>query len=290
MITTSNIELSMLDTVDGIRKDYQHNSSSHAFASLFVWQENMKLTIRLEEDFFAVKYGLRGDNAWFFPCGNPDKIIAFIQELMATGTFTLFYTCKEDVAFLEEHFQDVFTIVPNESDFEYLYDIKEEVELKGKKFARLRNDLNRLYRNHQVHTEIIDDHNLSLAMSICAKCSTNERFSETGISDTYAKNCLLQHYKELQGLGIITFIDDVPSAITMGFPLDDTTFDIGLSVQMDRVSGLLVYARTELMKLVQDRYTILNAEEDLGIEGLKIMKNIMRPIGFVEMYEVNFSE
>ncbi len=290
MITTSNIELSMLDTVDGIRKAYQHNSSSHAFASLFVWQENMKLTIRLEEDFFAVKYGLRGDNAWFFPCGNPDKIIAFIQELMATGTFTLFYTRKEDVAFLEEHFQDVFTIVPNESDFEYLYDIKEEVELKGKKFARLRNDLNRLYRNHQVHTEIIDDHNLSLAMSICAKCSTNERFSETGISDTYAKNCLLQHYKELQGLGIITFIDDVPSAITMGFPLDDTTFDIGLSVQMDRVSGLLVYARTELMKLVQDRYTILNAEEDLGIEGLKIMKNIMRPIGFVEMYEVNFSE
>ncbi len=289
MITT-NIELSMLDTVDGIRKVYQHNSSSHAFASLFIWQENMKLTIRLEEDFFAVKYGLRGDNTWFFPCGNPDKIIAFIQELMATGTFTLSYTCKEDVAFLEEHFPDVFNIVPNESDFEYLYNMKEEVELKGKKFARLRNDLNRLYRNHQVHTEIIDDHNLSLAMSICAKCSAKERFSETGISDTYAKNCLLQHYKELQGLGIITFLDDVPSAITMGFPLDDTTFDIGLSVQMDRVSGLLVYARTELMKLVQDRYTILNAEEDLGIEGLKIMKKIMRPIGFVEMYEVNFGE
>lgn len=288
MIT--EIDLGMRHSVDGIRNQYQHHSSSHAFASLYVWRKDMDLSIILEEDFFAVKYGLKGDNAWFFPCGNPEKIILFIQNLLTQNKFTLSFIRQEDVEFLQTHFPNVFDITAVEADYEYLYDTKEEVELKGKKFARLRNDLNRLLRLHEVDSVVIDDDNLSLAISVCEKCSTRERFTPSGLSDAYAKRQLLNHYKELNALGILTYLNGVPSAVTMGFPLDDTMFDICLSEQTERVSGLLVYARTELMKLVQDRYPIINAEEDLGLEGLKLMKNIMRPIGFIEMYEVNFSE
>ncbi len=287
---TTDINLSMRHTVDAIRKQYQHHSSSHAFASLYVWRKDMDLSIVLEEDFFAVKYGLKSDNAWFFPCGNPEKIIEFIQGLLTQDRFTLSFIRQDDIALLQAHFPNVFDITANEADYEYLYNTKEEVELKGKKFARLRNDLNRLLRHHQVDSVVIDDDNLSLAMSVCDKCSTRERVNPSGISDTYAKKQLLSHYKELNALGVLTYLNGIPSAVTMGFPLDDTMFDICLSEQTERVSGLLVYARTELMKLVQDHYPIMNAEEDLGLEGLKLMKNIMRPIGFIEMYEVNFSE
>ncbi len=77
-IHTQPITLNCADSVEGLRKKYKHMLSSHAFDSLYLWREQMALSLSLEEDLFSVRYGIGGENAWFFPCGNETSVRRFL--------------------------------------------------------------------------------------------------------------------------------------------------------------------------------------------------------------------
>ena len=51
------------------------------------------------------------------------------------------------------------------------------------------------------------------------------------------------------------------------------------------MAGLSAYARGELLRILPDRYTCINAEEDLGLDGLRNLKQNMRPTGMNRMFE-----
>ena len=59
-IRTMPLTLSMKDTIEGIRYENGHITASHAFASLFMWQKEMGLSVYLEENLFAVKCRMQG--------------------------------------------------------------------------------------------------------------------------------------------------------------------------------------------------------------------------------------
>ncbi|MBR3105724.1 MAG: hypothetical protein IKH30_00915 [Clostridia bacterium] len=50
MIATEKITFAQKHRIDSIRAAFSHPSESHSFASLFLWQQDMGLTIRLEEE------------------------------------------------------------------------------------------------------------------------------------------------------------------------------------------------------------------------------------------------
>ncbi len=72
-IQTLPIDLSQKAMVEKIRESCANDLSANTFNSLYLWRFQMGLSIYAENDFFAVKCKERGDNAWFFPCGNEEK-------------------------------------------------------------------------------------------------------------------------------------------------------------------------------------------------------------------------
>lgn len=289
-VETVDIELEMMEKIEKIRKSVGNNNSSHAFASLFIWKKEMELSILLEDDFFAVKYGLKGENSWFFPCGNIEEIMKFIECFSKKSNFKIYFISNDDKKIIENNFPNKFNILPEKGDFEYLYDIKEQVNLVGRKFTKLKNDLNKLHHNHTVRYEIISDDNIDIVRKICEESSTHEEFNHDGISNTNSKMVIVENYKELKAHGVLVYMDDIPFSASIGYALDDDIFDFSLTVQLDRVSGMMIYSRTALMETIQNDYEILNAEEDLDLEGIRLMKNKMRPIGFVEMFGAEYIE
>ena len=73
--------------IERFRVNYGHVLSSHAFASLFLWKEQMKLQIVPEDDAFFVKTGLQGSDVWFFPCGQKRDTLEFIEQHMDNPSF-----------------------------------------------------------------------------------------------------------------------------------------------------------------------------------------------------------
>ena len=79
------IRLDDKEKICEIRRRYGHETSSHCFQSLYIWKDDMKLSVCIEDDLFAVKSGLERDNEWFFPCGDPEKIGTFLKQLDREG-------------------------------------------------------------------------------------------------------------------------------------------------------------------------------------------------------------
>ena len=71
------IQLEDRPIIDEIRAKTGHTLSAHAFTSLYLWQNALKLSVCLEGDAFFIRFLLRGENAWFYPCGSEEAQIRF---------------------------------------------------------------------------------------------------------------------------------------------------------------------------------------------------------------------
>ena len=76
------IDWPLRQRVEDLRRACGNETSAHAFSSLYLWKAEMGLSLLVREDLFAVRFGMRGANSWFFPCGAPAAVRAFAEERM----------------------------------------------------------------------------------------------------------------------------------------------------------------------------------------------------------------
>lgn len=285
MIQLKELELSMQAQVERIRNTYEHKAASHAFASLYIWREEMGLRIHMEEHIFILKIGLRGAHAWFYPCGEPEQVKKLISEILKEDKQAEFYYMREqDAAFLEQEFPGRFLIRECESDSEYLYDRWQQQELKGKKFSGQRNHINRIRADYELRAEKLDEGNLQEALEV-NRFWERRSLEEAGLKDEQAGSFLLKNFGSLEASGVLVRVNGRPYAIAAGYPLCEDTFDLALIKQVECLTGLSVYTRNQLIRQLPEQYKWINAEEDLGVEGLRTMKKQMKPIGLLKMYQ-----
>lgn len=263
---------------------FHHTAASHAFASLYIWQEDMGLSIHLEDELFVVKCRWRGENAWFFPCGEERLVRHAVKELLVEKDLLLCYLREEDAVFLEREFPGRFQVMEKKSDHEYLYDRAEQASLKGGRFVRLRNDIHRVERLHTLSWEPLCSENAGDALIISRAWQRQSDNSE-GLADLAASERLLLEWDALDVRGVVASVDGEPYAVVAGYPLTSNCFDFSLSKGKSPLSGLSVYTRHALTCSLPEVYTQINAEEDLGIDGLRTMKRLMRPVGQIKQYE-----
>lgn len=273
--------------IQNIRMKYQHTLSSHAFQSLYLWQDTMGLSIICDSDFFAVKCELNGINSWFFPCGNQKKSYDFIKLHMAEPSFTLCYLRDEDVSWLNEYFPNVWTYEHAEDSDEYICNIKEYLEMSGRRFAEIRRKICKLEKTHRLGTEIITDKNRQDAFSVLYDWNTAAHtVSKKNLTDELVAETALSHMDFLNISGVIVYADEKPAAVFAGFPLSDDTIDVLIGkCTPDAPKGFVYYSLREYLKLCCGDYIYCNHEEDLGIEGIRQIKNSLCPIRKTRLWE-----
>lgn len=276
-IQLRNIEFSDKEKIDTIRKKYGHTTSSHAFQSLFIWKDDMQLQIHIEDDFFVAKSALEHDNEWFFPCGSKEKIKSFLDSKSGEDLI-LRYMRESDVALLEELFPGRYEVEECPGDDEYIYSTPEQIELKGKKLRTVRNHISRVKRDHELRYEPFTEENMPLVMKVC-DAWVRKSTENSSLQDMTASDLLMNYRDELDVMGVLVWVDEEPYAVVAGFPLSEDIFDMAMAKQVDTLSGLTTFAKYAMYTTLPEQYTIVNAEEDLGISGLRTLKQQMGPIG-----------
>ena len=79
-VDTQKIDFSHKEIIEKIRSEYGHTLSSHSFASLYLWQHAMGLSLICDKDFFAVQCGGENSKKWFFPETNKKRIALFPRK------------------------------------------------------------------------------------------------------------------------------------------------------------------------------------------------------------------
>ena len=284
-IETTQLELGLKQKIDGLRRRYGHETASHSFAQLYLWRRELGLTAYLQEELFAVRSTRYGENAWLFPVGDAEAKTVLLGQLLTLPELRLSALREQDCAFLEERFPGAFTIEPTPDESEYLYDRAEQIELSGKRFAGIRNHLRRVAGEHALRTETLSEQNREAALEITEDWERrrHER-GEFGIRDDGIPTEMLSLTSELETTGVLIYVDEEPYAVCAGYPLSDTVYDLAMAKQKDNLPGLSYHAKREFYLSLPEQYRIINAEEDLGIEGLRTMKHQMRPSGMVELF------
>ncbi len=276
------IELAHRGLIDGHRRAMGHGLSAHAFQSLYLWQEQMALTLCLMDGGYTVRCDMPGQQGWFFPCGREEAVAAVLRGLEPGET--LLYLREQDVSTVQR-------LCPGEFDFlrwpeadEYLYDIPGHIALAGGDYANVRTQVHKVERDHAVRVAPLCDANTPAAMDIVRQWADNEqRFAGCAMRDDEVDQTALREREALGLIGCVTWLDGVPRAVTAGFPLDEGTFDIVVAKHTGNTQGLSYYAKRALMQQVSDRFLRMDLEEDLGLPGLRKMKQGLHP---VQMYHI----
>lgn len=276
----TELRLEDKEKIESIRKKYKHYTSSHSFISMYIWRKEYKLSLYLKKDIFTVKCEALGDNAWFFPCGSYKEKMNFISDNVASRDFILCYLREEDVKFLEQNFPGCFEFEGKNQDDEYLYSRLEWEELKGRKYAGIRNHIRRALKDNELKVEDISDENISQINNIISIWNSEKKEN----ADEHAAMELMKYYKEWDVRGIIVYVNNEPYAVVAGFAISEDMYDMCLAKQKGKLSGLSVYAKHSFITNLPENYSIINAEEDLGIQGLRTMKQQMQPIDKIKMY------
>lgn len=275
------------DAIEKIRAAYGHTTSSHAFVSLYLWQEAMELSLLCETDFFAVGYGSPQENKWFFPCGNPRKIHDFLALVGKESPLTLCYLRDCDRLWLEKSFPNRFCFRHAEESDEYIGNVAEYVAAAGSRFSEIRRKLRKLEREHTTDTRKIDAQTLPDALYVARQWYKTEHYTgRQGLSDDRIAEKALNEREKLGIDGIVLYADGAPVGLFAGFPLCGDTVDVLIGkCTPDAPKGTAYYALREYLRNLDPCFTRCNHEEDLGIEGIRQMKESLCPTEKTAMWE-----
>ena len=198
---------------------------------------------------------------------------------------------EQDCTLLESLYPGQFRFHLDRDSFDYIYAIDDLAELKGRKFQKKRNHLNRFLMEHpNCQTLELDEHTRSAAYCMLQNWYSNRAVVDPTMDFHLEKLALDRAFafqKQLQLEGVVLMENDQLLAFAMGSFLNEDTFDIHFEKAREDIPGAYNAINREFARYLRDKYPQLkwlNREDDLGLEGLRKAKLSYNPDHMIEKY------
>ncbi len=158
---------------------------------------------------------------------------------------------------------------------DYVYNLQDLRELKGKKYDGKRNFIKRMAKlEPTVRAMTAADVPACLRMEeqwLAAQASPSAKDEATAMAKA------LMHFDAFGLHGICVFVGETLAGFAVGEPLNDTMFVEHFEKGLPEFTGIYPFVLNEFAKSIPARYTHLNREQDLGLEGLRKSKQSWNP-------------
>lgn len=250
---------------------------AHSFVNLYLWGRQKAV---IHEGNVAVFSQFDGKSMYLFPAGS--HIEPTLEALMADARergipFRLTGMVAEDRALLESLYPGQFRYHTDRDHFDYVYAVEDLAELKGRKYQRKRNHLNRFWQEHPDCKALpMTPDMLPQVTELVANWYEN-RLAADPTADFHMEKAAikraLEHFEELGMEGMVLAEDGKLLAMTMGSRIFPDTFDVNFEKAIDPAAYPAInnsFAKFIMENRPEIRY--LNREDDMGLEGLRKAK------------------
>lgn len=266
----------------------------YSFANMYLWGRQLACFTQGNVALFS---HFHGKSVYPYPLGPGDKrelILRLLDDSRKRGIpFRMTGLLKEDVEQLQSWFPGDFFIRLDRDSFDYVYDINDLADLKGRKFQKKRNHVNRFKAEHpDYRVEPLTRCNLGQVQNMVNDWyQTRMRQNPEGnyLLENLALAKAFRQFEALDMKTLVLFDGDEVLAVTMGSRLNAETFDIHFEKAREDVEGAYPTINQEFARYLREKYPevkYLNREDDLGIEGLRKAKLSYNPHHMVEKYWV----
>jgi len=284
------VDLSDQGVFNDFLSRYPLEASEYNFTNIFAFREayNFKLSL-LHDNLIILKE--TEPASVFCPIGN-SQVSGVLEEIcsyLKTRTKDP-YLERVPESFVKTYLKDNENLVIEEEreHFDYVYLVKELVQLRGNKFHDKKNKINKFKSIYQYKYQ-------TLAPDLIEECiAFEDDWCEKRDCGKYPglekEQCaileMLNNFSALNIKGGIIRLDNRIVALTLGEIFLKDTMVIHIEKANAELPGLYQVINQEFLKHEAGGCIYVNREQDLGIEGLRNAKMSYNPLRFAKKYKI----
>ncbi|NLY40962.1 MAG: DUF2156 domain-containing protein [Desulfovibrionales bacterium] len=173
--------------------------------------------------------------------------------------------------------------------WDYLYDVHELIELKGRKFHKKKNLLNQFMRDYEAKFVLLDEKTVECALALQTDWFLwrDTENDQTLNAENRAIIKIMHDWSDLPGLlGAGLVVDEKMIAYTIAEALDDHSVVIHFEKGCPQFKGVYQAINQMFLHECCQGFQWVNREQDLGDEGLRKAKLSYNPADFLKKYRV----
>jgi len=267
-------------------------ASDYSFLNLWAWSQEYELSWAWDGDLIWIRQN-QPDNFLWAPVGAWDAVdwpSRFHDNRTAQAVFT---RVPEMLANLwRERLPQQANIEDERGNWDYLYNVRDLIELQGNRYHKKKNLLNQFNRNYAFTYLPFGADLVELAMAMQTDWCTWRDCESSDIltSENRAIFRILKEWRKLNGLfGGALMIDGSMVAYTLAEALTRDKVLIHFEKGDTQYKGIYQAINQQFLANSASDYTIVNREQDLNDEGLRKAKLSYHPIDYLQKYRVTFA-
>ena len=270
--------------------DGQERGCEYSFANLYLWGRQRAALLHGHMVLFS-QFSRR--SVYPYPAGTGDKkpvLDAIVEDARQRGIpCRITGLGQPEMELLEQLYPGQFRFHCDRDSYDYVYDINDLADLKGRKYQKKRNHFNRFRDAFPYYTvSPITPALLPKVQEMVAQWYEH-RLREDPSGDYHMERSAigkaLAHLEELSMEGLVLLDGEDVLAMTLGSRLSEDTFDIHFEKARPDTEGAYPVINCEFARYLRSKYPevkFLNREDDLGLEGLRKAKLSYYPHHLVE--------
>lgn len=292
MIDFEPITLSHRQSYLSCLQEAPERGCEYSFTNLFLWGRQKMAFVCGNAVVFS-QYNRK--SVYLFPVGSGDlktTVDRIIEDAAQRGIpCRIVGLTKADQERLQTLYPGNFRFHTDRDSFDYVYGIHELAELKGRKYQRKRNHLNRFYQEHPDCAFVpITEENLPQVRQL-VQTWYDQHLQEDPTADYQMEQAAifkaLEHMQALSAQGLLLYTEGQPVAMCLGSRLSEQTFDVHFEKALQHYEGGYAAINQAFARSLREQYpqlSFLNREDDMGLEGLRKAKLSYNPEKLLEKY------
>jgi len=275
-----------------------HRGCEYSFVNLYLWGRQKAAVV---EDQLVVFSQFNRRSLYLYPAGTGDRKAALetiIRDAQLRGIpCRLTGMSQEDCQELEQLYPGKFQFHTDRDSYDYIYAAEDLALLKGRRFQRKRNHVNRFYQTHTQWECLPITPETADRVTAMVKLWYDLRQQEDPLMDyTMERAAIFKALDNLEALGLegLMLLDEGQVvAMTLGSRLCQNTFDIHFEKALSREDSAYAVINQRFAQYLIEKYPEvrwLNREDDMGIPGLRKAKESYCPDHMIEKYWAHLQE
>lgn len=268
---------------------FKEFSCENTAVNVLTWQNKFGFEFCVYEDmlFTKVKYGK--NYVFCLPAAKDMKraVEVLKQYTESIGTTLDFVGVQgERLELFKAVFEDKYTFRETRDSFEYIYSAEALGTLSGKKYHSKRNHISSFKKKYNWSYEELRKENLNEALEM-----TEQWYNENGEkNDKFmqierdAVKTIFDNFENIDGKGGVLKVEGKVVAVTFGSEVNNDVFDVSYEKALTKYDGAYTMINNLFVSETLKGYSLVNREDDMGLEGLRKAKLSYRPQILLEKY------
>lgn len=277
------LELSDREIIHPQIWNYQPETAEFTFTNLFAWRHFYETQWTLYKDWLIILFNPMGWGYYFLqPIGPPNRkeVITLMMEYLREELDQPDPRIDRVDDLLVKELEGTSWSIENLRDqYDYVYNTSDLIYLKGRRYHKKKNHVNRFKRNYDFKFEPMDAKHGDACKRVLRRwCDWREcEKKPVMLAEFKAVEECLDHFNSLQLKGGVIYVNDQIEAFSIGEMLNHNTAVIHIEKADPKIPEAFASINQQSCENTWPEVPFINREQDLGDPGLRKAKESYHP-------------